>query len=201
MAKNKTDGKPHPSEEEIKDTVESVSDTDDTDTDSTVEDSKENSGDTESSKDTEKSELDKAKEQIAALSDKIIRNAAEFDNYKKRTAREKEDFYKSAVCETVAPLLPVLDNLDRAVAAAEDSGESGSVLDGVKMVKKQFEDALKSIGVEPIEAVGGQFDPEKHNAVMTADSDEDENTVLEEFQKGYIYRDKVVRHSMVKVSN
>ena len=94
-----------------------------------------------------------------------------------------------------------MDNLERAVAAAEDSGESGSVLDGVKMVKKQFEDALKSIGVEPIEAVGEQFDPEKHNAVMTADSDEDENTVLEEFQKGYIYRDKVVRHSMVKVSN
>ena len=160
-----------------------------------------NADESEDSKDSEKSELDKANEQISALSDKLIRNAAEFDNYKKRTAREKEDFYKSAVCETVAPLLPVLDNLERAVAAAEDSGESGSVLDGVKMVKKQFEDALKSIGVEPIEAVGEQFDPEKHNAVMTADSDEDENTVLEEFQKGYIYRDKVVRHSMVKVSN
>lgn len=197
MAKNKTNGKTAPSEEEIKDAVETVEDTEDT---TAVENSK-NADESEDSKDSEKSELDKANEQIAALSDKLIRNAAEFDNYKKRTAREKEDFYKSAVCETVAPLLPVLDNLERAVAAAEDSGESGSVLDGVKMVKKQFEDALKSIGVEPIEAVGEQFDPEKHNAVMTADSDEDENTVLEEFQKGYIYRDKVVRHSMVKVSN
>ena len=177
--------------------VETVEDTEDT----TAVENPKNAGESEDSKDSEKSELDKANEQIAALSDKLIRNAAEFDNYKKRTAREKEDFYKSAVCETVAPLLPVLDNLERAVAAAEDSGESGSVLDGVKMVKKQFEDALKSIGVEPIEAVGEQFDPEKHNAVMTADSDEDENTVLEEFQKGYIYRDKVVRHSMVKVSN
>ena len=197
MAKNKTNGKTAPSEEEIKDAVETVEDTEDT----TAAENPKNADDSEDSKDSEKSELDKANEQIAALSDKLIRNAAEFDNYKKRTAREKEDFYKSAVCETVAPLLPVLDNLERAVAAAEDSGESGSVLDGVKMVKKQFEDALKSIGVEPIEAVGEQFDPEKHNAVMTADSDEDENTVLEEFQKGYIYRDKVVRHSMVKVSN
>lgn len=197
MAKNKTNGKTTPSEEEIKDAVETVEDTEDT----TAAENPKNADGSEDSKDSEKSELDKANEQIAALSDKLIRNAAEFDNYKKRTAREKEDFYKSAVCETVAPLLPVLDNLERAVAAAEDSGESGSVLDGVKMVKKQFEDALKSIGVEPIEAVGEQFDPEKHNAVMTADSDEDENTVLEEFQKGYIYRDKVVRHSMVKVSN
>lgn len=197
MAKNKTNGKTAPSEEEIKDAVETVEDTEDT----TAAENPKNADESEDSKDSEKSELDKANEQIAALSDKLIRNAAEFDNYKKRTAREKEDFYKSAVCETVAPLLPVLDNLERAIAAAEDSGESGSVLDGVKMVKKQFEDALKSIGVEPIEAVGEQFDPEKHNAVMTADSDEDENTVLEEFQKGYIYRDKVVRHSMVKVSN
>ena len=197
MAKNKTNGKTAPSEEEIKDAVETVEDTEDT----TAVENPKNADESEDSKDSEKSELDKANEQIAALSDKLIRNAAEFDNYKKRTAREKEDFYKSAVCETVAPLLPVLDNLERAVAAAEVSGESGSVLDGVKMVKKQFEDALKSIGVEPIEAVGEQFDPEKHNAVMTADSDEDENTVLEEFQKGYIYRDKVVRHSMVKVSN
>ena len=197
MAKNKTNGKTAPSEEEIKDAVETVEDTEDT----TAVENPKNADESEDSKDSDKSELDKANEQIAALSDKLIRNAAEFDNYKKRTAREKEDFYKSAVCETVAPLLPVLDNLERAVAAAEDSGESGSVLDGVKMVKKQFEDALKSIGVEPIEAVGERFDPEKHNAVMTADSDEDENTVLEEFQKGYIYRDKVVRHSMVKVSN
>ena len=197
MANNKTNGKTAPSEEEIKDAVETVEDTEDT----TAVENPKNADESEDSKDSEKSELDKANEQIAALSDKLIRNAAEFDNYKKRTAREKEDFYKSAVCETVAPLLPVLDNLERAVAAAEDSGESGSVLDGVKMVKKQFEDALKSIGVEPIEAIGEQFDPEKHNAVMTADSDEDENTVLEEFQKGYIYRDKVVRHSMVKVSN
>ncbi len=149
----------------------------------------------------EKSELDAANEKIAGLSDKLMRTAAEFDNYKKRTAREKEDFYKMAVCETIAPLLPVVDNLERAVSAAENSGDDGSVLEGIKMIKKQFDDALSSIGVEPIAAVGNEFDPERHNAVMTEDSDEAENTVIEEFQRGYIYKDKVIRHSMVKVSN
>lgn len=149
----------------------------------------------------EPSELDKANEQVKALSDKLIRKAAEFDNFKKRTAKERDEFYKTAVCDTVTPFLAVLDNLERAVAAAEAAGETGSVLDGIKMVKKQFDDVLTEIGVSPIEAVGQQFDPEKHNAVMTAESDEEENTVIEEFQKGYTYRDKVVRHSMVKVSN
>lgn len=149
----------------------------------------------------EKSEIDIANEKIAGLSDKLMRTAAEFDNYKKRTAREKEDFYKMAVCETIAPLLPVVDNLERAVSAAENSGDDGSVLEGIKMIKKQFDDVLSTIGVEPIVAVGNEFDPEKHNAVMTEDSDEAENTVIEEFQKGYIYKDKVIRHSMVKVSN
>lgn len=161
----------------------------------------ENTESTAEEKDGEKSELDKANEQIAGLSDKLMRTAAEFDNFKKRTAREREDFYKMAVCETVEPMLPVLDNLERAVAAAEEAGDAGSVLDGVKMVKKQFEDALSAIGVAAIEAVGCEFDPEKHNAVMTAESDENENTVLEEFQKGYTYKDKVIRHSMVKVSS
>ncbi len=151
--------------------------------------------------DPKDAELASATEQIATLSDKLMRTAAEFDNFKKRTAREKEDFYKMAVCETVLPFLSVLDNLERALAAAETSTDAESVLSGVQMIKKQFDDTLTSIGVAPINAVGEEFDPEKHNAVMTAESDEKENTVLEEFQKGYIYKDKVVRHSMVKVSN
>ncbi len=149
----------------------------------------------------EKTELDLAQEQISGLSDKLMRTAAEFDNYKKRTAREKEDFYKTAVCDTVLALLPVLDNLDRAIAAAEGSDNDGSVLDGVKMIKKQFDDALNSIGVSAIDAIDCEFDPEKHNAVMTEESDKPENTVIDELQKGYMYKDKVVRHSMVKVSN
>ncbi len=148
----------------------------------------------------EKTPLEKAEESIANLTDRLMRTAAEFDNFKKRSAREKDEVYSNAVCDTAAKILPVLDNLDRAIIASEESGESGSVLDGIKMIKKQFDEALASIGVEPIEAVGQEFDPERHNAVMTAESDEKENTVLEEFMKGYIYKDKVVRHSMVKVS-
>lgn len=148
----------------------------------------------------EKTPLEKAEESIANLTDRLMRTAAEFDNFKKRSAREKDEVYSNAVCDTAAKILPVLDNLDRAIIASEESGEAGSVLDGIKMIKKQFDEALASIGVEPIEAVGQEFDPERHNAVMTAESDEKENTVLEEFMKGYIYKDKVVRHSMVKVS-
>lgn len=147
------------------------------------------------------SELESALSQVAGLSDKLMRTAAEFDNYKKRTAREKDEYYKNAVCDTIAQLLPVLDNLERAVSAAEDAGETGSVLDGIKMVQKQFCDALTSIGVEAIDAMGQEFDPERHNAVMTGDGGDKENTVIEEFQKGYLYKDKVIRHSMVKVSN
>ena len=150
---------------------------------------------------SEKTPLEEAEETIANLSDRLMRTAAEFDNFKKRSSREKDEVYGNAVCDTIEKILPVLDNLDRAIISTDENSDASSVLEGVKMIKKQFEDALTSIGVSPIEAVGNPFDPEKHNAVMTAESDEDENTVLEEFLKGYTYKDKIVRHSMVKVSN
>ncbi len=149
---------------------------------------------------SEQTDLEKAEESIANLTDRLMRTAAEFDNFKKRSAREKDEVYSVAVCDTINKLLPVLDNLERAVTVSADDAES-SVLDGVKMIKKQFEDALTAIGVSAIDAVGKPFDPEKHNAVMTEESDQEANTVLEEFMKGYLYKDdKVVRHSMVKVS-
>ncbi len=139
--------------------------------------------------------------QIDSLKDRLARSAAEFDNYKKRTAKEKEEFYAHAVCETMTQILPVLDNLQRAAAAAEVSGGE-DMLEGVKMIQRQFEEALAAIGVSPIEAVGQPFDPELHNAVMRDENaDADENTVTEEFMKGYTYKGKVVRHSMVKVAN
>ena len=150
---------------------------------------------------SEKTPLEEAGETIANLSDRLMRTAAEFDNFKKRSSREKDEVYGNAVCDTIEKILPVLDNLDRAIISTDENSDASSVLEGVKMIKKQFEDALTTIGILPIEAVGNPFDPEKHNAVMTAESDEDENTVLEEFLKGYTYKDKIVRHSMVKVSN
>ncbi len=147
----------------------------------------------------EKTELELAEESISNLTDRLMRTAAEFDNFKTRSQREKEELYSIAVCDTIEKLLPVLDNLERAVGIETEAADN-SVLDGVKMIKKQFEEALTALGVSPIDAVGNPFDPEKHNAVMTEESDKDENTVLEELMKGYLYKDKVIRHSMVKVS-
>lgn len=138
--------------------------------------------------------------EIAALKDKLMRNAAEFDNFKKRTAKERDELYSMGVCAAVEKILPIKDNLERALTASD--GEAETIADGVKMIDKQFCDVLTDMGVEVIPSVGEEFDPQKHNAVMHDENEEfGENTVSEEFMKGYMYKDKVVRHSMVKVSN
>ena len=149
----------------------------------------------------EPSAEDKLKEEIEVLKDKLMRHAAEFDNYKKRTQKEREDLYATAVCDTIEKILPVKDNLERALVSLADAEES--VLEGIKMIDKQFSDVLKNAGVEEIRSVGETFNPERHNAVMHEDAeDKEENTITEEFQKGYIYKDeKVIRYSMVKVAN
>ncbi len=133
----------------------------------------------------------------------LQRSAAEFDNYKKRTAKEKESLYSDAVCDVILSLLPVVDNFERAISASGSGSESQSSLEeGIGLVYKQLKDALKNIGIEEIKCVGENFDPQLHNAVMHIDDDSyGENVVIEEFQKGYTFKDKVVRHSMVKVAN
>lgn len=144
-------------------------------------------------------------QKLEEAKDRFLRKVAEFDNFKKRTAKEKTENFSLGICEAVEKLLPVLDNLDRAIATAESNDDKEALLEGIKMVRKQFCEALSGIGVSEIEAVGKEFDPDKHNAVMMEDSDLPSNTVIEEFAKGYAYnRDdnvKVIRHSMVKVSN
>ena len=148
----------------------------------------------------EPSETDSLKAEIESLKDKLMRHAAEFDNYKKRTQKEKEEMYKLAVSETVEKLLPVKDNLERAITSILEADEK--VQEGVKMIDKQFSDVLLDIGVEAIESVGCEFDPERHNAVMHEDNEDfGENVIVEEFMKGYIYKEKVIRHSVVKVAN
>ncbi len=148
----------------------------------------------------EKSPEELLREEVESLKDKIIRHAAEFDNFKKRTAKEREDLYTMAVCDTVEKLLPVKDNLERAVAAA-DTGE-GTLAEGVKMIVKQLDEVLAAIGVEPIAAVGEVFNPDLHNAVMHEENEEfGENTVSEELMRGYTCKGKVVRYAMVKVAN
>ncbi len=138
-------------------------------------------------------------EELKKLNDKYLRVVAEYDNYRKRTQREKESIYPEAKAEVTAKFLPVLDNMERALAAAN---ETDPLYEGVKMVLKQFDEALKSVGVEYIEAVGQKFDPKFHNAVMHVEDESlEENVVTEEFQKGYKIGDRIVRHSMVKVAN
>lgn len=144
--------------------------------------------------------VEKKNEEIALLDDKYKRLVAEFDNFKKRTIKEKENIYTDSVCDVVTEILPILDNLERALAAFE-SKESGEYK-GVEMIQKQTLDIFAKIGVEQIEAVGASFDPQKHNAIMHIDDNTvADNIVVEEFQKGYSYKDKVIRYSMVKVAN
>ena len=151
----------------------------------------------------EKSELDIMTEKLAESEDKYLRLWAEYDNFKKRSQKEKIACYTDALVDAVAEFLPVLDNLDRALAVEVASEEAKAVKDGVEMVKKQMIDSLTKLKVTEIKALGEEFDPNFHNAVMHIEDDSvTENTVVEEFMKGYIYNDeKVVRHSMVKVAN
>jgi molecular chaperone GrpE len=146
------------------------------------------------------SETDVLKQEVESLKDKMIRHAAEFDNFKKRTAKEREDLYAMAVCDTVEKVLPVKDNLERAISAA-DGAESG-MLEGVTMILKQLDDVFTALGVEKIKTVGEAFDPELHNAVMHEENEDfGENTVSEELMSGFTCKGKVVRHAMVKVAN
>ncbi len=148
----------------------------------------------------EVSEEEKLNQEIESLKDKLMRHAAEFDNFKKRTQKEKEELYKMAVCDMIEKLLPVKDNMERAITSVLEADEK--IAEGVKMIDKQFLDVLTEIGVSEIESVGKEFNPEMHNAVMHEDNEEyGENIITEEFMKGYMYKDKVVRHSVVKVAN
>ena len=138
-------------------------------------------------------------DELALLNDKYLRLVAEYDNYRKRTAKEKESIYPEAKVSVVSAILPVLDNFERALASAQSDD---AFAQGVKMILKQFEDTLKNIGVEVIPAIGEKFNPNFHNAVMHIDDDNyGENEVVEEFQKGYKIGDRIVRYSMVKVAN
>ena len=136
---------------------------------------------------------------LADANDKYLRLAAEYDNYRKRTTREKENVYGTAKADTIKPFLAVLDNLERGVQQFE---EGDGHRQGLEMICKQFIDVLGQMGVTEIPALGQPFDPEKHNAVMhTEDEAAGENTIVEVFQKGFMLGDKVLRFAMVKVAN
>ena len=145
---------------------------------------------------------DKKDEKIEELTDRLQRTMAEFDNYRKRTEKEKASMYIIGAKEVVEKILPVIDNFERGLASATPEQKADPFVDGFDKIYKQLCKTLEDMGVKAIEAVGKEFDPDFHNAVMhVEDENVGENIVVEEFQKGYMYRGFVVRHSMVKVAN
>ena len=142
---------------------------------------------------------DKSKEKIEELEDRVKRQMAEFENFRKRTEKEKAQMFETGAKSVIEKILPVVDNFERGLNAVPE-GEQNSFAEGMNMIYKQLMTELEAIGVKPIEAVGTEFNPDFHNAVMQVESDEYESGIVaQELQKGYMYRDTVVRHSMVAV--
>lgn len=140
--------------------------------------------------------------ELDAINDKYLRLNAEFQNYRKRVEKEKSDIFKFGNEKFMTELLPIMDNFERALAASEQENSESKVFDGVKMIKKSLDDFFEKNELKKIEALGKPFDPIKHHAVMTVESeDETKDHVVEVFQEGYMLADKVIRPSMVKVSH
>ena len=155
-----------------------------------------------SKKDKDNKKIEELENALKESEDKYLRMLAEYDNFKKRTQKEKESLYKEGISDSVANLLTVLDNLDRAAAVDVSQSDAQSVVDGVNKILEQAKEVFAKMGVEEIPAKGEKFNPEFHNAVMHEDNDEyEENTISDVFLKGYKMGDKVIRHSMVKVMN
>ena len=145
---------------------------------------------------------DKKDEQIEDLTDRLKRQMAEFENFRKRTEKEKSQMYAMGAKSIVEKVLPVIDNFERGLFAVPEEQKEDPFVDGMNKIYKQMMTMLEEAGVKPIEAVGAEFDPEYHNAVMHIEDDSlGENIIAEELLKGYMYHDAVVRHSMVKVAN
>lgn len=149
-----------------------------------------------------KCKKDKKDEQIAELNDKMMRTMAEFDNFRKRSEREKSQMFEVGAKSIVEKILPVIDNFERGLSSVPEAEKGSAFVQGMEQIYKQFMTSLESVGVKPIDAVGKEFDPNFHNAVMHGEDENfGENIVSEELQKGYMYKESVVRHSMVKVVN
>ena len=148
-----------------------------------------------------KDKIDSLTKELSETKDHLLRQAAEYDNFRKRTTRERAEIYPSAVAQTVAQFLPVIDNFERALAACEgDAGEE--FRKGFELIGRQMQEVLEKLGIEAIDPVGQPFDPETCNAVMHIEDEAvDTNIVVEVFQKGYKLGDRMVRHAMVKVAN
>lgn len=145
---------------------------------------------------------DAMKEKVEELEDRVKRQMAEFDNFRKRTEKEKTAMFETGARSVIEKILPVVDNFERGLASVSEEEKDGALAQGMQMIYKQLMTELENLDVKPIPAVGEEFNPEFHNAVMQTQSDEFESGVIaQELQKGYTYRDSVVRHSMVAVTS
>ena len=147
-----------------------------------------------------KKKKDKKDEQIEELNDRVVRQMAEFDNFRKRSEKEKSMMFDMGAKHVIEKILPIVDNFERGFTTVEETDKDDAFVQGMQQVYKQLMTELEAIGVTPIEAVGQEFNPDFHNAVMQVESDEYESGIIaQEFMKGYMYKDSVVRHSMVGV--
>ena len=203
MAENKNIS-PEKMEEEILENEE-INDTAEEETVEEAEEAVAEEPETEKEKGSffkKKEKKDKKDEKIEELTDRVRRQMAEFDNFRKRTEKEKTQMFETGAKSIVEKILPVVDNFERGLAAVTEEEKGTPFVEGMEKIYKQMMTVLEEAGVKPIEAVGQEFDPNLHNAVMHVEDEEfGENIIAEEFQKGYTYRDSVVRHSMVKVAN
>ena len=180
---------------EAEDTSKEAEDT----TQESEEDNEEASEESKDKKSSKKDKKNKAQEVIDELNDKVMRQMAEFENFRKRSDKEKTQMYDMGAKSILEKILPVVDNFERGLDAATDGD---SFADGMKMIYKQLMTSLEEAGVKEIEAEGEEFNPDYHNAVMHVEDEElGENVVVEVLQKGYMYNDTVLRHAMVKVAN
>lgn len=168
---------------------------------SASEEVKEETEKSEEKESSKKEKKDPLKEKLDELNDRLIRQVAEFDNFRKRTDREKAQMFEQGQGSVLEKLLPIVDNFERGLAAVPEDEKDGAFADGMNKIYKQLTKQLEDLGVTPIEAVGKEFDPNLHNAVMQVESEEYESGIVaQELQKGYKFHDTVLRHSMVGVS-
>ena len=195
-------------EETVEDTVETTDDVETSENNEVEENSEEEKeeGADEESEEAPKKEgffkkkKDKRDEQIEELNDKVKRQMAEFDNFRKRTEKEKSMMFDMGAKTIIEKILPIVDNFERGFTTVEESDKDDAFVQGMQQVYKQLMTELETVGVTPIEAVGQEFNPDFHNAVMQVESEEYESGIIaQEFMKGYMYKDTVVRHSMVGV--
>ena len=191
-------------EDNMEETTEYQEDVAQEETEAEVEETEDSEETTEEKKKLfgRKPKKDPRDDKIEELTDRVTRQMAEFDNFRKRTEKEKSAMYEIGAKSVIEKLLPIVDNFERGFSTVAEEDKEDSFVKGMEMVYKQISTMFETIGVKPIEAVGQEFNPDLHNAVMHVDDETvGENIIVEEFQKGYTYHDAVVRYSMVKVAN